>query len=212
MEELSAGEGNEESDLLCTPQPILMKPKICFLDVETTGTSHVKHGVIQIGGMICSDEEQACVTLEEFCFPCAPFPTDLIEDEALAVSGFSREQINGFPPPAAVHASLTSLFEKHCNKFDRKDKMIFAGYNAPFDYGFLRKWFEKAGDRYFGSWFWHPAVDVMSLAMLRLAEFRHEMPDFKLVTVAAKLDIPIERAHNALEDVRATKSIFEKVR
>ena len=188
-----------------------MKPKLCFIDVETTGISQARNGIVQIGGLVCTEEGGITAVLDEFCLNVAPFPGDVIDDESLAVSGVTREELKTFPPPAAVHADITRLFEKYCNKFDRKDKMVFLGYNAPFDYGFLRKWFEKCGDKYFGSWFWHPAVDVMSLAMLRLADARNEMPDFKMVTVAAHLGIPIEQAHNALADARATKAIFEKV-
>jgi DNA polymerase III alpha subunit (gram-positive type) len=186
-------------------------PKFCFVDVETTGTSHSKNGVIQIGGIICRNEAGALSDVEEFELNVAPYPADLIEDEALAVSGMTREQIGAFDPPAVVHTRLIAILEKHCKKFDKKDKMIFLGYNAPFDYGFLRKWFDKAGDKYFGSWFWHPPVDVMSLAALKLVGMRPDMPDFRLGTVAMKLGITVVQAHSALVDARATKEIFLKV-
>jgi DNA polymerase III alpha subunit (gram-positive type) len=188
-----------------------MNPKLCFLDVETTGMSSMKHGIIQIAGIICKDEGGRLEEIEEFSFNVSPFPADLIEDEALAISGLTREQIKGFAAPADVHKNLTAIFEKHCNKYDKKDKMIFVGYNVSFDYGFLRRWFEKAGDKYFGSWFWHPAVDVMSLAMLRMAGVRHELTDFKLTTVAAKLGILLPAAHTAPADIRATRHVFERV-
>jgi DNA polymerase-3 subunit epsilon len=190
---------------------LAVNPKLCFLDVETTGMSSMKHGIIQIAGIICKDENGKFEEVEEFSFNVAPFPADLIEDEALAISGLTREQIKGFAAPPEVHKSLTAVFEKHCNKYDKKDKMIFVGYNASFDYGFLRRWFEKAGDKYFGSWFWHPPVDVMSLAMLRMAGIRHELTDFKLTTVAATLGVPLPAAHTAPADIRATRHVFEKV-
>jgi DNA polymerase-3 subunit epsilon len=182
-----------------------------FLDVETTGTNQVRNGIIQIGGVLCRREGDTFAALEEFELNVAPYPTDLIEDEALAVSGITRDQILLFEPPDVVHKKLTDLFGKYCNKFDRKDKMVFVGYNASFDYGFLRRWFEKGGDKYFGSWFWHPPVDVMTLAMVQLAEVRQELADFKLGTVAARLHIPAEGAHTALADARTARAIFEKV-
>jgi DNA polymerase III alpha subunit (gram-positive type) len=185
-------------------------PVLCFLDVETTGTNHSKNGIFQIGGVFCHDDPQAA-EIEEFQFNVAPFPADLIDDAALAVSGVTADQIKGFEDPASVHKKLTTVFGKHCNKFDRKDKMVFLGYNAQFDYGFLRKWFDKIGDRYFGSWFWHPPVDVMSLAMLHLAPVRQELSDFKLGTVAARLDVPLEAAHTAVADARAARGVFLKV-
>jgi len=183
----------------------------CFLDVETTGISQTRNGIIQIGGQVCRGEPGALTLLKEFEFPVSPYPSDLIEDEALQVSGITRDQIAGFEPPVAVHKKLTDLFGEFCNKFDRKDKMVFVGYNASFDHGFLRKWFEKGGDKYFGSWFWHPPVDVMTLAMVHLANVRHELTDFKLATVAAKLQIPAEGLHTALQDARITRAVFEKV-
>jgi len=188
------------------------QPILCFLDVETTGTNPARHGIIQIGGVITVQEGGGIRDLEEFSFDVAPYPADEIEDEALLVTGVTREQLKGFMAATAAHRSLTGVFEKHCDKYDKTDKMIFVGFNAPFDYGFLRRWFEKAGDKYFGSWFWYPPVDVMCLAMLRLVPVRHEMTDFKLATVAARLGVPFKNAHQALADVRATKAIFELVR
>jgi DNA polymerase-3 subunit epsilon len=183
----------------------------CFIDLETTGISQTRNGIIQIGGQVCRGEATGLTLLKEFEFTVAPFPQDLVEDEALQVSGITRDQIAGFEPPAAVHKRLTDLFGEFCNRFDRKDKMVFAGYNAPFDHGFLRKWFDKIGDKYFGSWFWHPPVDVMTLAMVHLAGVRHELPDFKLGTIAARLEVPVEGLHTALHDARVTRAVFEKV-
>jgi DNA polymerase-3 subunit epsilon len=187
-------------------------PKYCFLDVETTGTNPARHGIIQIGGIICGEKGAKLHELDEYLFDIAPFPSDIIEDEALQVSGVRRDQLSGFMPPHEAHRALTAVFEKHCNKYDKTDKMLFLGFNAPFDYNFLRRWFEKTGDKYFGSWFWHPAVDVMVLAMVKMAPVRHEMGDFKLTTVASKLGVSLEHAHLARDDARATKAIFELVR
>ena len=183
----------------------------CFIDLETTGINQTRNGIIQIGGQICRKESTGLTLLREFEFTVAPFPTDLVEDEALAVSGITRDQLAGFDPPAAVHKRLTDLFGEYCNRFDKKDKMVFAGYNAPFDHGFLRKWFDKVGDKYFGSWFWHPPVDIMTLAMVHLADVRHDLADFKLGTVAAHMGIPAQGLHTALHDATVARSIFERV-
>jgi DNA polymerase III subunit epsilon len=183
----------------------------CFLDVETTGVNQVKNGIIQIGAVLCRKEAESLLLLEEICLNVAPFPGDVIDPEALAVSGVTEAQIADYPRPEVIHQQLLEVFGKYCNKFDKKDKMLFLGYNVSFDYGFLRRWFEKLGDKYFGSWFWHPPVDIMSVAMMHLAAVRHEMVDFKLGTVAARFGITMENAHNALSDARTTRAIFERV-
>lgn len=188
-----------------------MSIKLAFIDLETTGTQPDKHGVIQIAALLCRYDDHL-VDLEELSFNVAPFPDDVIEDEALAVSGTTREQLATFAPPAEVHGQLTDALGRHCDRYNSKDKLVFAAYNAPFDARFLRRWFEKVGDKYYGSWFWHPPIDVMSLAMLHLAAQRPQMRDFKLTTVAETLGVPLLKAHTAIEDVRATRHIFEKVR
>ncbi len=185
-----------------------MQPKYCFLDVETTGRNPEKNGVVQVGGIICGLENRSLTELESFNFHIAPFPSDLIEDEALAISGITREQIQKYDLPKVAHEQLIAVFGKYCDKFNKQDKMLFLGYNVQFDYGFLRSWFTKAGDKYFGSWFWHPPIDVMTLAALHLAPVRHELPDFKLTTVAARLGVKLSSAHDALSDAMASKEIF----
>lgn len=188
-----------------------MSIKLAFVDVETTGTQPEKHGIIQLGALICHYADGKLEDRDELTFDVAPFAEDEIEDEALAVSGITREQLGTFPAPAEVHRRFTEALARHCDRYNSKDKLVFAAYNAPFDARFLRRWFEKAGDKYYGSWFWHPPVDVMSLAMLYLAAQRPQMRDFKLVTVAETLGVPLLKAHTAIEDVRATRAIFEKI-
>jgi DNA polymerase-3 subunit epsilon len=185
-------------------------PLCCLVDVETTGTRPVeKYGVIQIAGVICVPENGALREIDSFNFRCAPHAGDLISKEALAVNGTTIEQLRTYPSPLEVHAHLTQQLARHVRKFDKTDKMFLVGYNGGFDADHLRAWFDKAGDKYFGSWFWTPCIDVMTMAALRLADRRSSMPNFKLTTVAEALGVAPFEAHDALADVRATKSIYE---
>jgi DNA polymerase-3 subunit epsilon len=186
--------------------------KYCFIDVETTGTDFTNHGIIQIAGILCRQRKAKLFDEVEFNFKVAPFPEDIIELDALSVTGLSQEEIQSFEKPKSVHSKLTNLLGTYCDKFDKKDKMFFLGYNAQFDSNFLRRWFDKVGDKYFGSWFWNPPVDIMSLAAVHLLDVRNEMADFKLATVAKWLNIDLNNAHDALADVRATKELFLLVR
>jgi len=53
--------------------------------------------------------------------------------------------------------------------------------------------------------------DVAKLARILLMEKRHQMPDFKLMTVAKFLGIEVdpEKAHDAMYDIDVTMRIFE---
>lgn len=184
--------------------------KLLYLDVETTGTDPKKNGIIQISGIIEIDGEEK----ETFDFPVQPFESDVIEQSALDVNKVERAFLQELPSAATVYGQLIALLSKYVDRFNKRDKFVVVGYNAAFDTQFLREWFAKNGDKYYGSWFWHPYVDVMTLTMAFNLDSRPTLPDFKLITVAKFLGFAIDEAglHNALYDVLLTKLIYRKVR
>lgn len=94
----------------------------------------------------------------------------------------------------------------------KRDKLTWLGYNAAFDADMMRAWFEKAGDKYFGSWFWWPPIDVMGLAAHHLRDRRHTMMNFRLATVARELGIaPPADLHDAAADIDLTWRIYQKL-
>ena len=184
--------------------------KLCFIDLETTGTDIKECGIHQISGMIVIDG----VVKEKFDFRVKPFPGKRIDEKALEVSHVTMEQLETFEDPQVVYGNLTAIFGKYVNKYDRQDKMFFCGYNvASFDMPFLRQWFEDMGDKYFGSWFWAVPLDVIVLAEARLINERPSMVDFKQGTVAKQLGIVIEegKLHDALYDIEVCHEIWKSL-
>lgn len=181
--------------------------KICHIDTETTGLTR-EHAVIQIAGVICTPK------LEEpqpFNYLLAPFDTDAINDEALKVNRRTEEEILGFENPRKTKQAFCQMLASHVNKFEKQDKLLFAAYNAQFDGDMMRAFFEKCGDKFFGSWFFFPLIDTAMLAMIMLGKERKKMHNFKLVTVcdALGIDLTEDMAHDALADVLASKAIFD---
>jgi DNA polymerase-3 subunit epsilon len=171
--------------------------KHCFIDVETTGLIPSKHSIIQIG-IIIGDKEHS------FCMQ--PFDGAQIEEQALIVNGITMETLKDWPTYENARRRFMSILDANVDKFDKYDKMFFTAYNAPFDEGFVR----KLVGTYFGSYFWWPAIDVAVLAAMHLKKQRRTMRDFKLTTVYEKIvEKPLEHAHDALADIRATKEIFD---
>jgi DNA polymerase-3 subunit epsilon len=183
--------------------------KHCFIDLETTGTDPKCHAVIQIAGMIT----QYGTVLDTFDFTVKPFPDQIIDPKALEVNKRTRDEISTFEPPSAIHDVLCSIFARAVDKYDKHDKMFFVGYYAHFDYNFLRTWFTNCGDKYFGSWFWTPAIDVAQMAILKLQKERPLMQNFKLATVGKEFGIEVkeEELHDAMADIELTKQIWDKV-
>lgn len=182
--------------------------KLIFIDVETTGIA-TNAGLIQLAGVI----DIAGQPKKYFDYLIRPFADDTISDDALAVTGSTREQLMHYPEPMEVYQKFIRLLEQHVDKYNRNDKFHFIGYNARFDADHLRAWFKKNGDKYYGSWFYFPPIDVMNLAAVSLMHERSKLPDFKLTTVAkvCGLDFDPAGAHDALFDIKLTERLFWKV-
>lgn len=184
--------------------------KLFYFDTETTGVKFWKNSIHQISGMIVIDNE----IKETFDFHIQPHPQAIIEDEALKISGVTREQIKDYPSQKDTHANLVKILDKYVDKYDKTDKFFLVGYNnAGFDNPFLRALFKQVGDNYFGSWFWSSAIDVMVLAAAKLMNERATMINFKLMTVAKQLGIKLDESklHDAFYDIKITREIHLKL-
>ena len=177
-----------------------------FCDLETTGTDPAKHGIIQIAGAIVIDGEMK----ETFDWKVRPLRGDMVSPEACKVTGVTIEQMREFPEAPVVFGQLLELLNRYVDKFNKKDKFFFVGFNSTFDDDFLRRFWEKNGDVYYGSWFWWPSIDVAVLAANKLGDARAGMPNFKLTTVAEYLGIKAEgSAHDAGYDIELTRKLYE---
>lgn len=179
--------------------------KRCFIDLETTGLSPKRNGVLEIGAVI--EYSNVC---EEFLFRCRPFEGDVITQAALDVNKLTEEKISSFPSPLKAHGDLVTHLSRHVDRYNKRDKLFFIAYNANFDSQFLREFFKKAGDEYYGSYFWHPFIDVMTMTALRLMNVRHEMSSFHLDDAARRVGIAVdeEKRHGAMYDIELTRKLY----
>ena len=181
--------------------------KKIYTDLETGGLDPQLNAVLEIGCII----EYGDVYKELDLF-CQPFPNDLLDSEALKVNKLTEQEIHTFPNPAKVFNDLTTELSLHVNKYNTKDKFVLLGYNVGFDAQFLRSFWLKNHDKYFGSFFWYPPLDIMALAMKYILKYkdRSQMKDFKLITVAKMLglDVDLEQAHGAMYDINLTRDIY----
>ena len=183
--------------------------KKLFLDTETTGVEIQDGFIIEIGFVVDYDN-----TYEEHILNCKPFDPDYkLTGEAVEKHGLTREIINEFPSSERSYKTLVDILDKHVNRYDKTDKFVVYGYGAEFDVQFLRKFFLENNDKYFGSFFWHPWVDIMTLAMYHLVDQRHRLENFRLSTVAEYLGVSVdnEKLHGALYDAQLCRQVFMKV-
>ena len=183
--------------------------KFLYLDTETTGVNPREDSIFQIS-CIYVDTEDLSNGPQEYDFKLAPYKNKGLSPMAKEKTGMTDEEINSYPPQDLVFEEFREKICAKVNSRDRRDKMFLLGYNISFDDDFLREWFSFNGDRYYGSYFWNPCLDAMTLAGMRLMATRPFMPNFQLSTVYKALTgKDLEGAHNAMADVRAVKEIFD---
>ena len=192
-----------------------MSVKLCYIDTETTGLDAKRHGIIQLAAIMEIDGEEVSTFSEKMC----PASSCAADPSALEISGNTIEMIKAYRSEAEVYRDFVAWLGQHVSKFDKFDKAFFCGYKSPFDIEFVRALFSRNCDNYFGSWLWSGSVDVMGAALWSLRDRRHDLPNFKLGTVAdfvlgdrAK-DLSAETGlHDALTDIRVTYEIHRRIR
>jgi DNA polymerase III subunit epsilon len=178
--------------------------KIIYIDTETTGLDREKCAITQLAGVIRVGDQE-----EEFNFFMAPHEGAEISEEALQTQGKTLEEVKAYPDANVQYVAFCSLLAKYVNRFDKLDKFVLLGYNVGYDADMVRALFTRNGDNYFGSWFWTPPIDVMSIAAKALVAVRTTLPNFKLETVYRFL-FPNEdkiEFHDAMADIAATRRI-----
>lgn len=186
--------------------------KLCFIDTETTGTKPDIHGIHQLSMIIVALDLKTGnrSLLEKVNLRMRPWNGCEYDEEALKVSNVSEEQISTYQPETEAFKQFRNVLDKHCNKFDKRDKYYFVGYNSQFDKDMCYAWFNRCGEKYFFSYFFSNHIDVMTLVTPMLFGIRPDMLNFKLGTVSKFLNIVTEDTslHDAMYDIEITQVIF----
>lgn len=179
--------------------------KLLYIDTETSGLDPIADAVIQIAGIVEIDGE----VKEEFELKTKPHKGDCVSKQALAVNGVKFEDLQTYPEPAVTYGKFKSILDKYIDKYDRKDKFYIVGQNVPFDYEFLRWFFRKNGDHYLGSYIHYHKIDLIAITTIMKIAGRISLENMKLESVMAALDLG-KQTHDALDDVRAVRTVFYK--
>lgn len=179
--------------------------KQLWVDTETGGLDAENCALLQLAGFVLVDG----VFQEYFNIRIRQDLGKIVEPKSL--------ETHHLDPTVGVsileaYRQFIFLLDRYINKYDSDDKLHICGYNARFDVDFLRQFFLDNHNRFYASYFWHPPIDVMSLAGEKLAPVRHKLKNFKLTTVCEFMGIPLDSAHEALADILATHQLYEKLR
>lgn len=132
------------------------------VDVETTGLDPQKYSIVSIGAV------DFCRPSSQFYVECRVWDGALVDDVALRVNGFSREQVLD-----SKKKSLDSAIREFLSWTESCEDRTFAGQNVSFDYGFLRSAANRAG---FSFRFAYRSVDLHSVCRAHMMSRRVPLP------------------------------------
>ena len=181
--------------------------KLCFCDTETTGVRY-KDKIWQLTSLISSGDRRDFkdIYIDRSTADWEPKAKEMM------LKSIEGKDIS-WETPYWAHHEFASYLSKHVDKFNKNDKLYFIAFNSPFDDRMLREFFKENGDKFYGSFFHWPAIDVAGLAALHLREKRSSMPNFKLDTVAKIIGIEVDdsRLHDAIYDLELLEKVYNIV-
>ena len=174
-----------------------------YIDTETTGLDPTKHAIHQIAArLVVNGEEEArfVCRLDPFTYPWVVE----VEDEALAISGRTMADLTLAAGQDEVFGKFIDFLNVFVNPDEKESRVIFAGYNTPFDRPFVQAWFdanEERMDAYFQKSYRDD--DVLDLARHLRRLHIVDTPNTQLGTMCKHYGIPHD-AHDADGDIAAT--------
>lgn len=173
---------------------------LLYLDVETTGLDSRLNDVIQLACIpVINGVEQK--HFNEFC---QPLNYETVEQGAIDAHGITVQKMKTFQPQSEMIKSFVAYLKQfNCN-------FVMAGFNINFDRKFLGALFQKHGfNEEYREFFSNNVHDVYTRA--KLLKSQKKIASAKLGVVAEYLGVTLDNAHDALNDIRATIEVDEKL-
>ena len=175
-----------------------------WIDVESTGLDFRTSGAFEIALLIY----QGPSLVFENLYRLNPLSDEIKWSEgAYKINGVSEETIRSYPPLDVVMQGMAEALSKHMPT----EKFVFAGYNCPFDYGHIDALFSRCGYKA-ADFFNGKLIDVYDL--VKKAAGMGLLPktqNQRLETMTKALGIEHGVAHTALDDIKATRRLYETI-
>jgi DNA polymerase III epsilon subunit-like protein len=174
------------------------------LDVEASGTNYDKHSILSVGALDLTNPD------DRLYLECCVWDGAHIDDDALAVNGFTHEQATD-----ATKETETQLVGQFLSWADGVEDQTFAGQNVSFDRDFLQAAAVRAGY----NWpFAYRTIDTHSLAYMHMIKSGKTVPQTKrhsgldLDAILNYVGIPEEpQPHNALTGALSHAEVISRL-
>lgn len=182
--------------------------KLLYLDTETTGLTD-NSAIVQIAGAIEIDNE----VVEWFNIRCKPHEGADISESALKTIGLTIEELNQEQEPEQALKELEKVFSKYIDRYNKNDKLIMICHNYPFDFRMLYNFYSRLNNKFMGS-FIDFKLNVCTLNLVKSLQVMGILPileNNRLGTWCRYFGVTLENAHDALEDIRATREVYKNI-
>lgn len=170
------------------------------VDIETTGVLPWDNSILSIGAVDMGDPKN------RFYGECRVWDGAIIEEQALKVNGFNLEQVND--PKRLSEAELLKEFFRWTRTL--QSQPMLCGYNAMFDFNFLKFGSERAGIR---NVFQYRTIDVHSIMWMHITRNGSRPP--KNISLNRSLEIMgagrEPDPHNALTGAMCAAEVVSRV-
>ena len=158
----------------------------CILDIETTGFSFRSDKITELA-ILKYKNGKIIDTYETFVDPEMEIPEEIVK-----FTGITNEMVKGAPKKEVVAKKLIDFI----------GDSILVAHNADFDIGFIKYIAEKMNINIENTY-----IDTVILARILYPE----LSKFNQGAIAKHLNIKVEVAHRALDDVKTLTKIFENM-
>lgn len=155
----------------------LLQGRLAIVDLETTGTRPARDRITEIG-VIEIERFEVVSEWSTLVNPGVALPTEI-----QALTGITHEMLAAAPRFAELAAQL----------HDRLAERVFVAHNARFDYGFLRREFDRAGIKF----------QARELCTVKLSRRLYPGGAHDLDSVLERHGIACRQRHRALGDADA---------
>ena len=175
-----------------------------IVDLETTGVDPAKHSIVSIGAIDFLHPERT------FYEECRPWNGALLDSNALAVNGFTPEQLNN-ESRKTLYEAITSFIKW----VEESEVQTLGGHNFGFDWAFLK----QTSDIYNLSWKPHRRiVDLHSVCYTHhlkrgiVPPLKDKRTDLSFNNVLKYVGLPEEpMPHNALTGAKSAAEAFSRI-
>lgn len=178
--------------------------KLLFLDTETGGLDAQKYSLLTVALVVYDSIDRRIYDEAEFAVKHDNY---VVTPEAMKINNINLEEHDKIAVDGKIVVQKIIEFIK---KNFGDERAVIVGHNPSFDYDFLDKLF-KDENEYLSLYMSHRKIDTCAILNFYKAIERIDIESASLEAGIRYFNIETKARHTAMDDVKATIALFEKL-